>query len=200
MTQTETYVISRYFFDFEFIEDGKTIDPVSIGIKSEDGRTYYAVFKTFNKVQFFENSWLVKNVLPGLPARKANPNQEWSWANFEEDYATGLWKSKQDIRDDILDFVRLEEEKPRFYAYYADYDWVTICQLFGKMIDLPRGWPMYCRDLKQITDMLGNPALPPQQNDEHNALADATWNQSTFNWLMSYAESKGLPSWLIANL
>jgi len=43
-------------------------------------------------------------------------------------------------------------DKPEFYAYYADYDWVVFCWLFGKMMDLPKGFPMYCRDLKQMLD------------------------------------------------
>ena len=43
-------------------------------------------------------------------------------------------------------------EIPEFYAYYADYDWVAFCWLFGKMMDLPKGFPMYCLDLKQMLD------------------------------------------------
>lgn len=39
-----------------------------------------------------------------------------------------------------------------FYGYYADYDWVVFCWLFGRMIDLPKGFPKYCRDLKQQMD------------------------------------------------
>jgi hypothetical protein len=39
-----------------------------------------------------------------------------------------------------------------FYGYYADYDWVGFCWLFGKMNDLPKNFPMYCKDLKQILD------------------------------------------------
>lgn len=34
----------------------------------------------------------------------------------------------------------------------ADYDWVVLCQLYGTMMDLPKGWPMYCRDVKQLCD------------------------------------------------
>ena len=41
---------------------------------------------------------------------------------------------------------------PVFYAYFGSYDWVAFCWLFGKMIDLPKGFPMYCKDLKQIYD------------------------------------------------
>ena len=40
----------------------------------------------------------------------------------------------------------------KFYGYYADYDWVVFCWLFGKMIDLPKGFPKYCIDLKQELD------------------------------------------------
>jgi hypothetical protein len=41
---------------------------------------------------------------------------------------------------------------PEFYGYYSDYDWVVFCWLFGRMNDLPKGFPMYCRDLKQMLD------------------------------------------------
>jgi len=40
----------------------------------------------------------------------------------------------------------------QFYGYFCDYDWVVFCWLFGKMINLPKGFPMYCIDLKQISD------------------------------------------------
>lgn len=92
-------------------------------------------------------------------------------------------------------------DKPEFYAYYADYDWVVFCWLFGKMIDLPKEFPMYCRDLKQMMDdkyySIGTQKLPkngwiellkqhssyPQQTDEHNALADARWNKKLYEFL-----------------
>jgi len=50
------------------------------------------------------------------------------------------------------DYTPTNINEIEFYAYYADYDWVVFCWLFGKMIDLPKGFPMYCRDLKQMLD------------------------------------------------
>jgi len=90
--------------------------------------------------------------------------------------------------EDIVDIL-----KPEFYAYYADYDWVVFCQLFGKMIDLPTGFPMYCKDLKQSLDENWgfksdykkarlHPNYPKQEN-EHNALDDAKWNKKLYNFL-----------------
>lgn len=69
---------------------------------------------------------------------------------------------------------------PTLYAYYADYDWVVFCSLFGRMLDLPKGYPMYCRDLKQMIDDTGIEEwkLKPKNPNEHHALADARWNRS----------------------
>jgi hypothetical protein len=69
-------------------------------------------------------------------------------------------KSNKQIAEEISVFTRkvkvdngiLCQDTPEFYAYYADYDWVLFCSLFGRMIDLPKGFPMYCIDLKQELD------------------------------------------------
>ena len=98
-----------------------------------------------------------------------------------------------------------ETGTPEFYAYYADYDWVVFCWLFGKMIDLPKGFPMYCRDLKQMLDDKADKLLPetvwqtkrqvlehfkimthfPKQDPSksHNAIDDARWNKQLFEFL-----------------
>ena len=41
--------VRRYFYDTEFIEDGTTIDLVSIGIVDEAGREFYAVSTEFDE-------------------------------------------------------------------------------------------------------------------------------------------------------
>lgn len=41
---------------------------------------------------------------------------------------------------------------PTFYTYYGAYDHVALCWLFGKMTDLPKGFPKHTVDLKQIFD------------------------------------------------
>lgn len=72
--------------------------------------------------------------------------------------------------------------KPVFYAYFASYDWVVFCWIFGRMMDLPKGFPMYCHDLKQmmvernLTSQWKQTTCPEPAN-AHNALADARWNK-----------------------
>ncbi len=152
--------MSRFWFDTEFYETGRTIDLISIGIVSEDGREYYAETETAD-VFAQATDWLRDNVRPHLRG-----------ALFE--------KPRPIIRQEIISFVG---ERPELWAYYADYDWVVLCQLFGRMIDLPKGWPMYCRDVKQLCDSLGNPALPKQESGEHDALADARWTKTAWQFL-----------------
>ncbi|MEQ9634619.1 MAG: 3'-5' exonuclease [Devosia marina] len=152
----------KIWFDTEFYENGKTIELISIGAIREDGATYYAESPTGYDAASID-PWLVENVRPHLVGGE----------NV---------KHRDVIAADLIEFAG---ERPEFWAYYADYDWVVLCQLFGRMIDLPKGWPMYCRDIKQWCDSLGNPELPKQESAEHNALADAVWNRQAWEFLAS---------------
>lgn len=169
----------KYFFDTEFIEDGKTIDLISIGIVAEDGRKYYAEFLDCNLSR--ASDWVKENVVPHLWSRPSNHKK------FEKSAINGIsceFLPRDKIAKSILRFCDPDKYgEPEFWAYYADYDWVALCQLFGTMMDLPKGWPMYCRDIKQICDMAGNPKLPDQKTQEHHALEDALWAKDAWSFL-----------------
>ena len=151
----------KFWFDTEFIEDGKTIDLISIGIVSEDGREFYAINAECDYSK--ASAWVQENVLVHIKA-------------YTENY-----KTRAEIRDAILQFIGNDE--PEIWAYYAAYDWVVLCQLFGTMMDLPKGWPMYCRDLQQLA---GNLPLPDQGKGEHHALLDARWTRDA--WLYAHGD------------
>jgi len=95
-------------------------------------------------------------------------------------------KANKQIAEEVIDFCK---QKPVFYAYYADYDWVVFCWMFGKMNDLPNGFPYYCRDLKQIADDIwektGKETRFESPKGEHNALVDARWNLEFYKFLES---------------
>lgn len=159
----------KYFFDTEFMEDGRLIEPLSIGIVAEDGREYYAEFHHDPKRA---NIWVAENVLPHLKGG-------------------GMRLSVPSIRDGLMRFVDPDQYgEPEFWAYYADYDWVLLCQIFGRMVDLPTGWPKWSRDIRQLADDLkiNRCQLPPDPPNEHFALADARWNVKAYNRLMSFKD------------
>lgn len=153
-----------FWLDTEFIDDTHTIDLISIGIVSETG-SYYAVSNEFDPHK--ADKWVQDNVLPQLP----DPT---------------LWKSRLQIKKEIIRFIG--KVVPEFWVYNGAYDWVVFCQLFGHMRDLPKGYPWYANDLKQLAHMVGAPEYPLPGEGRHNALEDARWNQVAWKFLMEYKQ------------
>jgi hypothetical protein len=175
----------KYFYDTEFIEDGKTIDLISIGIVAEDGRELYCENSDADLSK--ASDWVKENVILHLWSKQINKVDFNKWS-LEVNHWGGLCSHKE-IASEIRRFCSVEKHgKPEFWGYYSSYDHVALCQLFGTMMDLPNGWPMYTRDIKQLCDSLGNPKLPEQGRDEHNALADAVWNRQAYEFLDNYAK------------
>lgn len=207
--------MAKYFMDCEFLEgtQGKTIfgikygqtkptiDLISIGIVSEDGREYYAISKDFNLKEawnrydevlnklpahntelqsdvllarhtagFKKVYWIRENILKpiydDLCAKRSTYEKTHHWELAEPfsyksmKYLINRYgKTNKQIAKEIKEFVgydlpeyHLNGNTPKFYGYFADYDWVAFCWLFGRMMDLPKGFPMYCIDLKQVLD------------------------------------------------
>ncbi|MBD0323822.1 MAG: polyadenylate-specific 3'-exoribonuclease AS [Aldersonia sp.] len=152
----------RYFYDCEFIEDGRTIDLVSIGVAAEDGREFYAVSTEFDPDR--AGPWVRRNVLPKLPPP-----------------SSGAWRSRAKIRDELFAFlVPRPTVVPELWAWVAAYDHVALCQLWGAMTELPSALPRFTRELKQHWEDHGRPELPPVPPDSHDALADARHNLAKF--------------------
>lgn len=261
--------MANYYLDTEFLEGpqkkrflgipygetSNTIDLISIGLVSEDGREYYALNKDcnlweawnrfdvkedFGKPQGLGDKriyWIRDNVLLAIYMEHVSGDLR-NYLDFS--LATMRWifnkygKSRDQIASEIKDFVCMKAKLHtpgiltmengvtseflstydgrmalikqkwggvNFYGYYSDYDWVVFCWIFGRMIDLPGGFPMYCKDLKQMLDEVQErrfsnrevdgklvndikrlPNYPAQQN-EHNALYDAKWNKKLHEFI-----------------
>lgn len=178
----------KFFLDTEFIESGPRypVELISIGIIAEDGREFYAISSEYDSSH--ASPWVRENVL--MPLLAENPTDFFSLKEIAAKVLAFIWPDWPPKGDPSQMSPRLRDEareKPEFWGYYADYDWVVFCQMFGTMMDLPKGFPMYCRDIKQLCDERGNPELPKQGKGEHNALADARWNKTAFEFLRSRA-------------
>ncbi|EFK53582.1 polyadenylate-specific 3'-exoribonuclease AS [Corynebacterium genitalium ATCC 33030] len=151
----------RYFYDTEFIEDGSTIELISIGIVAEDGREYYAVSTDFNGSR--ANPWVRENVLEKLP----NPSSP-------------EWKPLARIREEVHAFLTPNGTRPELWAWVGAYDHVVFAQMWGDMTKLPKDLPRFTRELKQYWEMAGRPKIPPAPKDAHDALVDARHNLIKF--------------------
>jgi hypothetical protein len=157
-------MVYRYFYDCEFIEDGRTIDLVSIGVVDEHGREFYAISTEFDPAAAVP--WVRRNVLDRLPS-PADP----------------AWRSRTRIRDELYEFLveplRADDrsgDELELWAWYAAYDHVVLAQLWGRMPELPRELPRFTKDLRQLWDERGRPPLPSAEQQRHDALVDARHN------------------------
>jgi len=173
----------RFFFDTEFIErppspgcDG-ILDLISIGVVSEHGDEFYGCnyMADFSKA----NPWVKAHVIPKLPPMPR--------ITLEGAIAGALpvapWYLRRSLREALLAFLRPTAEDPvELWAYYGAYDHVALCWLFGAMVDLPPGLPMWTHELKQLLEQKGNPQLAKlDESEAHDALADAWWVRNA--WL-----------------
>lgn len=166
--------MTRYWYDTEFLEDGRTIELISIGIVSDDGREYYSVNRDAPWKRIYKHDWLMKNVVSSLPQIHGDPRNHVPVRSNPAalDFDSPLMRPHRQIADEARDFL-LAGSEPELWAWYGSYDHVVLCQLWGTMMDLPAGMPMWTNDLQQEVHRLGNPELPTQEAGQHNALADA---------------------------
>jgi len=174
-------------YDLEFLEDGRTIELISIGMVCDDGREYYAVNRNMPKRRIRKHPWLMENVVPGLPKAHGDElNQQIGWLFNPYDPAV---KGRSQIAVEVAEFIRSAGSDVELWASYGAYDHVGLAQLWGSMIALPEGVPMFTNDIQQEARRLGVRwhDLPKQESGAHNALADARHNQVVRRWLADRA-------------
>ncbi|GAA0526686.1 uncharacterized protein DUF5051 [Saccharopolyspora erythraea NRRL 2338] len=164
----------RFFYDCEFIEDGHTIELVSIGMVDESGREFYAVSTEFDASR--AGQWVRQNVLPQLPPA-TDP----------------AWRSRARIREDLYSFLTARGADIELWAWYAAYDHVALAQLWGAMPALPSRIPKFTRDLRQRWEDVGKPKLPAAPENAHDALADARHNLERWKVIEEVQRRRGYP-------
>lgn len=182
----------RMYYDWEFFEDGKTIEPISIGIAAEDGSTYYAVFEGAPMRKMLAHPFHRDHIVPYLPTKLVYPHPDSINVNprIALDGSHADVKSALQIRAEVLKFLTKDGRMPKLWAYYAAYDHVRLAQLWGPMVDLPPMLPKNTNDIKQEMDRLGLDIgdMPDQEGRLHKAIDDAVWNKQAHEFLMEYAE------------
>lgn len=217
----------RFYHDQEFLEDGRTIEPISIGIVTEDGREYYSVFSDWlldplvlHRVR--RHWFIMREVVPHLPkqARRIVDGDMQAKQEIEalQHYADSPIKPKWKIATEVEAFIRqygTDRDQHELWTWYGAYDHVMLAQLWGPMMQLPSCVPMYTNDLKAYVDGMERDGhlkilLPAQGAAEaHDALADARWLKraheaalrQTATWLVDAVKPepyKRLPGGLVA--
>lgn len=163
-------------YDTEFLDDGSTIEFISIGIVREDGSEYYAVNADMPTKRVYEHKWLKENVWPHLPI-------QWNgtYPTMYLDTHSALVKPKWVIANEVREFLLADGQVPELWAYCGAYDHVVLAQLFGPMNALPKGIPFWTHDLNHVLERVPGFVLSEIGEEKHNALVDARWLWRTLN-------------------
>ena len=181
---------------------------ISIGIVCEDGREFYAINRNLNVRKAWKDPWIREHVLLQIWNEFASgflknvfhftlSTMKWIFKTHGESiknlnvyirefiYHPALEYEGMDGLDKAVEYYIAAGNTIDFYSYYADYDFVVFCWIFGRMIDLPEGFPMYCIDLKQILDekeldSAWTQKCCPKPEGEHSAIVDAKWHYELF--------------------
>jgi 3' exoribonuclease, RNase T-like len=186
----------RIFYDTEFLEAGpaQPVRLISIGMAREDGAEYYAVSDEATRRPLNglirRNAWLMSNVVPALPRAHGDWNLQMP-KRWLFNYSDPCVRPRHVIAREVRDFI-LAAPEPELWADWGAYDHVALCQLFGRMTDLPDGIPMWTHDLRQEIERLGAPDPPhltvtQAGGREHNALHDAREVRYRHGWLTARA-------------
>lgn len=155
--------MTNYFYDCEFVEDGKTIDLISIAFVSSDGRGLYRHVDGYDLDKAEAHEFVSANVLPhvqGIPRVR-----------------------RSQVAAEISEFIRPGHVE--LWGYFPSYDHVALAQLFGTMMDLPDHIPMRTNCIAQLAQSYGHRTIPVPNENVHDALADARWARQAYQWLIT---------------
>jgi hypothetical protein len=169
----------RFHYDWEFKEDGVTIEPISLGMVDDYGKELYLIYvpaiNSFRRRQAkgildSTDLWLQDNVFNHISFQD------------EDDFGCA---SQDEMAAAVYDFICESSEvhddwNIELWGYFASYDHVCLSQLFGRMIDLPAPMPMYTNELMTIRKGRAKPARPADL-PQHHSLMDARYQKMIYD-------------------
>lgn len=176
----------KVYHDWEFLEEGNSIYPISVGMVREDGKKLYHEFIQAPWEKIYKHEWLKANVVPNLD-KASNVALVTGEGNA---IMTGNLRIRGKVREFLYEASQISPIE--LWGWYSSYDHVCLAQLFGRMVDLPDFIPLWTNDLKQEVNRLGNPKIPNMHRPAekpHNALDDARVELRMHRWIIGYENS-----------
>jgi len=160
------------FFDMEFTGLIKAASPLSIGLISEDGKTFYAEYQIEKSAVL--SDWITENVIPNLRFRDV-----WSSVPTIDFDHYDMKGDVSQIRARLLEWLG-QFDKVIMWGDCLAYDWVLFCDLWIGAMHIPDNIYYIPFDLSTLFYVKG---IDPDINREdylgmdhgakHNALYDA---------------------------
>jgi hypothetical protein len=163
----------KVFFDTEFTGLHKGTSLISIGLISEDEKTFYAENADYDKSQV--DDWIKENVIANTSYLKGSDNLEQASTSLHSFYQIeGIGGIRADLTDWLSQFDSVE-----MWSDCLAYDWVLFCDLFGGALNIPSNVYYIPFDICTLLKIKGvDPDINREkfagiQGKKHNALHDA---------------------------
>lgn len=203
------------FFDCEFTGLNKNTTLISLGLISEDNKTFYAEFTDYNKNQVDE--WIEKNVISylrlphdknkdednyySMTRTKDNPKEN----SIIDGFNLEIVGSKQEIANMLKKWLS-QFDSVQLISDVCHYDMVLFIDLFGSAFDIPNNVSPSCHDLnadiakyqnvneKEAFDISRKELAKKFSNnvdtlDNHNSLDDAKMIKYIYEGIKNHIEN-----------
>lgn len=130
----------KVFFDTEFTGLRKETTLISIGMVSEDGRTFYAEFTDYDKTQV--NDWIVENVIANLKY-----DSMWVGVNGDNRHMECVGDGER-VCEALRKWLSQFDEV-QLVSDVCHYDMVLFADIFGGAFWIPENVSPCCYDINQ---------------------------------------------------
>lgn len=126
---------TKLFFDFEYTGLHQATTPISLGIISECGKTFYAEFTDYDRTQL--NDWLDENVIPNTWIGIENPITSIGQVTGDSRWADVHVFGSSDYIKPFLEKWLSQFEEVVMWSDCLAYDWVLFCNIWSHAFSIP---------------------------------------------------------------
>lgn len=143
---------TKLFIDLEFTGLHQATTPISLGIISECGKTFYAEFTDYDRSQL--NDWLEENVIANTWVAKNDINTLMGQV-VKESWADVHVFGSSDYIKPFLEKWLSQFEKIVIWSDCLAYDWVLFNQIWGHAFSIPENVYYIAMDICTVFEMQG---------------------------------------------
>jgi hypothetical protein len=188
-------VMANLFFDTEFTGLHQKTTLISIGVVSEDGRTFYGEFTDYDKTQL--NDWIEKNVINNLLFTDKNKRTTSTVPFLTKGVHYIGYGDADTVNLYLTDWLK-QFPDICMWGDCLSYDWVLFNQIWGPAFNIPKNIYYIPFDISTLFKIKGiDPDVSREEfagnmievstvehwgtNPKHNALWDAYVIRACYN-------------------
>lgn len=183
---------TKLFIDLEFTGLHQATTPISLGIISECGKSFYAEFTDYDRTQL--NDWLEENVIANTWVAINKPITPMGEVVIKDLVNNNKWADVHVFGS--TDYVKpfLEEWLSQFeeIVIWSDclaYDWVLFCNIWGHAFNVPKNIFYIPMDICTLFEIKG---IDPDISREDFSIKDLLENFKTYFPHRTFPKKNGL--------